>query len=222
MYFNRFYKIFGVLALAFGILFLSLAARSYAGSTPAVEIKDTQQNLRDQLQMMDVLDGALSSQESFAEIIQLGYRLATDDVVSVHVYNEDQLTGVYRIDAVGRIFMPLIGQVDAMSKTASELSIEIEKKLKDGYLNQPSVSVEISAFRPFYLLGEVRTPGHYSYVYGLSVIKAVAIAGGYTYRANQKKIMIEREFSGGKRHIEAQGATLIYPGDIVTVRERFF
>ena len=156
------------------------------------------------------------------QVIQEGYRLATDDVVAIKVYNEAQLTDSYRVDAIGRIFMPLIGQVNAMSKTAAELAFDIEKKLKNGYLKQPSVTVDIAAFRPFYLLGEVRTPGNYPYAYGMSVIKAVAIAGGYTPRANQKKIMIERAFNGGKEHIEAQRGTLIYPGDIITVSERFF
>ncbi|MEC7701388.1 MAG: polysaccharide biosynthesis/export family protein [Pseudomonadota bacterium] len=178
--------------------------------------------LVDDMKMMDVWDGVLPEHTSFAEEVQRGYRLASDDVLNVKIYNEPELSGQYRVDAVGQILMPLIGAVDVMDKTAKELVDDIELKLKDGYLKRPSVSVEIAAFRPFYLLGEVRSPGYYGYAYGLDVIKAVAMAGGFTYRANQKKIYIKRDFNGMKKTIEAHVDTVIYPGDVITVKERFF
>lgn len=172
--------------------------------------------------LIKVMEGELPTEESLSAAVQRGYKLSTDDVVNIRVYNEEQLTGNYRVDAVGRILMPLIGEVDAMSKTVSELAQEIESELRDGYLKRPSVAAEIVEFRPFYLLGEVRSPGYYPYSYGLNVIKAVAVAGGYTYRANQKTVMIKRDFNGIQKIIEAHADTVVYPGDIITVKERFF
>lgn len=211
-----------VFVMVLGVLILPMGMDSYAGTEPKEAVSQEKQHMEAQLQFMDVLEGKLSGEDSFAQAVHKGYLLSTDDVVNIKVYNEEQLTGQYRIDAVGQILMPLIGEVDAMSKTAGELAQEIERKLRDGYLKRPSVSAEIASFRPYYLLGEVRSPGYYSYAYGLSVIKAVAVAGGYTYRANQKVILIKRDFNGMKKTIEAHADTLIYPGDIITVKERFF
>ncbi len=205
-----------------------MSASAYAGSppvrvdvsAPVAAVADIP--MADDLQILDVMEGVLPEHVSFAKEVQQGYRLASDDVLNIRIYNEAELSGQYRVDAVGQILMPLIGSVDAMHKTALELAEEIERKLKDGYLKRPSVSVEIAAFRPFYLLGEVRSPGYYSYAYGLDVIKAVAMAGGFTYRANQKKIYIKRDFNGIKKTMEAHVDTVIYPGDVITVKERFF
>ena len=205
-----------------------MSASAYAGSPPVrVDVSApvataADMPMAEDLQILDVMEGVLPEHVSFAEEVQQGYRLASDDVLNIKIYNEAELSGQYRVDAVGQILMPLIGSVDAMHKTALELAAEIERKLKDGYLKRPSVSVEIAAFRPFYLLGEVRSPGYYSYAYGLDVIKAVAMAGGFTYRANQKKIYIKRDFNGMKKTMEAHVDTVIYPGDVITVKERFF
>ena len=211
-----------ILTMALGILVLPMGMLSYAGAEPKASEVQHDAALRADFKFLKVLEGRISAEDSFAKVVTHGYRLATDDVLNIRVYNEAQLSGEYRVDAMGKILMPLIGGVDVMAKTAAELSAEIEMKLKEGYFCRPSVSVEIASFRPYYLMGEVRTPGHFSYAYGLNVIKAVAMAGGYTYRANQKKVYIKRDFNGMKEIIEAHADTVIYPGDVITVKERFF
>jgi protein involved in polysaccharide export with SLBB domain len=211
-----------ILTMAFGILVLPMGVPSYAGAEPKADAAPHDDRLLADFKFINVLEGRISAEDSFAKVVTHGYRLGTNDVLNIRVYNEAQLSGQYRVDAMGKILMPLIGGVDVIAKTAAELSGEIEAKLKEGYLRSPSVSVEIASFRPYYLIGEVRTPGHFSYAYGLDVIKAVAMAGGYTYRANQKKVYIKRDFNGMKEVIEAHADTLIYPGDVITVKERFF
>jgi len=211
-----------IFTMALGILILPMGMLSYAGAEPKTTEVQRSEGLQADFKFINALEGRISSEESFAKVVRHGYQLATNDVLNIRVYNEEQLSGQYRVDAMGQILMPLIGSVDVMTKTASALSLEIERKLKQGYLRRPSVSVEIASFRPFYLMGEVRSPGHFSYAYGLDVIKAVAMAGGYTYRANQKTVYIKRDFNGMKEVIEAHADTPIYPGDVITVKERFF
>jgi protein involved in polysaccharide export with SLBB domain len=211
-----------IFTMALGILMLPMGTLSYAASEPKDAKAQRSDGLQADFKFINVLEGRISSDDSFAKVVRHGYQLAADDVLHIRVYNEDQLSGQYRVDAMGQILMPLIGRVDVMGQTASALSVEIERKLKQGYLRHPSVSIEIAAFRPFYLIGEVRNPGDFSYAYGLDVIKAVAMAGGYTYRANQKTVYIKRDFNGMKEVIEAHGGTRIYPGDVITVKERFF
>lgn len=206
----------------FCILSFLICMPSYAASEPEKQAAQQAAQVRESMVFMDILDGELSAKDRFAEVVNNEYKLGTGDVVSVKIYNEAELSGQFRVNALGQILMPLIGTVNVLEKTAIELANEIEGLLKDGYLRRPSVTIEIVSFRPFYLLGEVRTPGHYSYAYGLNVIKAVAIAGGFTYRANQKKIMIKRDFNGVKKVVEAHAESPIYPGDVITVKERFF
>jgi polysaccharide export outer membrane protein len=118
--------------------------------------------------------------------------------------------------------MPLIGEILAGGMTARALETEIETRLEnEGYLVEPQVSVEVLNYRPFYIIGEVNNPGSYQYVNGMNVVNAVALAGGFTYRADQDDIVLTRGGSNGEE-IEAQLTTEVLPGDIIEITERFF
>jgi polysaccharide biosynthesis/export protein VpsN len=151
-----------------------------------------------------------------------GYRLGPGDRVRVTTFRHLDLSGEFQLDGGGSFAMPLIGEVHGGGLDARQLETEIEQRLKDGgYLVNPQVSIEVLNYRPFYILGEVNNPGSYQYVNGMRVINAVALAGGFTYRADQGDIIIKR---GGSQGPEVEGAldAEVLPGDIITVTERFF
>lgn len=149
------------------------------------------------------------------------YTLASGDKIKVVVFRHEDLSGEFTLDGAGNFAMPLVGEIQAYGLTTRELEERIKAKLKDGYLVDPQVSVEVTNYRPFYILGEVNRPGQYEYVNGMTALQAVTIAGGYTYRAKQDALILKR---GGAN---AQGVPVpptqpILPGDIIEVQERFF
>lgn len=151
------------------------------------------------------------------------YRLGSGDRVRVTVFGQPELTGEYAIDGGGQMSFPLIGQTKAGGLTAAELERDLVSKLSPGYLKDPSISVEVLTYRPFYIVGEVRTPGSYPFVNGMTVLNAVALAGGFTYRARENSFYLTRtDESGAKSKLSASPETAILPGDIITVRERYF
>jgi len=150
------------------------------------------------------------------------YRLGPGDRVRITVYGQNNLTGEYAIDGNGLLSFPLIGQVQAGGMTAAELQRAITDKLSPDYIKDPSVAAEVLTFRPFYILGEVRTPGSYPYVNGMGILNAVALAGGFTYRAHEEKFYIIRTTNGHREKMAATPETDVRPGDIITVRERYF
>jgi polysaccharide export outer membrane protein len=150
------------------------------------------------------------------------YRLGTGDKVRVIVFGEDNLGGEYEVDSDGFVRLPLIGQVKAAGLPVHQFESDVAEKLKDGYLRDPRVSVEVLSYRPFYILGEVNKPGEYPYVNGMSVLNAVALAGGYTYRANQSQVYVRRNGQADEMSAPADQTTKIFPGDIIRVKERFF
>lgn len=150
------------------------------------------------------------------------YHLGTGDKLRVTVYGEDDLSGEFLVDGAGQIQLPLVGQVKAAGLTIHEFVDEVTTALKNGYLRNPRVSVEVLNYRPFYIMGEVNKPGEYPYENGLSALGAVALAGGYTYRANDSYIYVRRSDSKDEVRMPADAATRIYPGDIIRVPERIF
>lgn len=151
------------------------------------------------------------------------YRLGSGDQVRITVFGEPDLTGQFAVDGSGVVAFPLVGEVKAVGGTARDLEKSITAKLRDGYLKNPTVSVEVLSFRPFFILGEVKSPGSYPYKNGLNVMNAVALAGGYTYRAKSNIWIITR--SGDKRyqgHEITNGDFKILPGDTIVIPERFF
>lgn len=151
------------------------------------------------------------------------YKLGAGDKVRITVFGEPNLSGEYEIDGTGLVAFPLIGEVKAAGGTARDLEQGVKGKLRDGYLKNPVVSIEILSYRPFFILGEVKRPGSYPYKNGLTVLNAVALAGGYTYRAKQSRWLITR--TGKKEWQEKEiekGDFAVLPGDTIVVPERFF
>lgn len=150
------------------------------------------------------------------------YKLGTGDKLRVTVYNETDLSGDFDVNDQGSIILPLIGQVDAAGKTVAEFQDQITLKFGATYLVNPRVSVAVLNYRPFFILGEVKNPASYPYVNGMTIVNAIALAGGYTPRANKDKIVIRRasDPTGKEQQIEEDGAVL--PGDVIRVPERFF
>ncbi|MFN3513210.1 MAG: polysaccharide biosynthesis/export family protein [Phenylobacterium sp.] len=167
-------------------------------------------------------EGALKPEEAAAADVIRDYRLGPADKVRITVFGEETLTGEYSVSGAGFISFPLIGEVRASDRTLAQVREEIRAKLADGYLREPRISAEVLTFRPFYILGEVNRPGQYPYTDGLTVPKAVATAGGFTYRANQKRVFIKRSDSPNEETYNLTAETVVAPGDIIRIGERFF
>jgi polysaccharide export outer membrane protein len=153
---------------------------------------------------------------------EVSYKLDAGDKLRVVVYGQEGLTNTYAIDAGGAITMPLIGSVPARGRTPAGLAAEISAKLRNGYIRDPSVAVEIESYRPFFILGEVAAPGQYPYVPNMSVESAVAIAGGFSPRALRDRVTLTHTGNSGSMRAVVPLGTPISPGDTVLVGERWF
>ena len=148
-----------------------------------------------------------------------GYSLGPGDRLQVVVFRHPDLSGQFALDGEGYLALPLVGEMAAGGLTTRQLEEALENQLKaDDLLVSPQVGVQVVTHRSFYVLGEVGTPGSYEYQSGITVINAVALAGGYTPRADQSGAAIAR---GGCR-LATQADTSVRPGDIITIAERFF
>lgn len=150
------------------------------------------------------------------------YRLDSGDRLRIVVYGQDGLTNSYNVDASGSISMPLIGAVRARGLTPAELSRAVAARLREGFIREPFVAAEIESYRPFFILGEVAAPGQYPYVPNMTAEAAVAIAGGFTPRAQKSGVNLSRNTSEGPVTQTVPLTTPIAPGDTLTVRERWF
>jgi polysaccharide export outer membrane protein len=150
------------------------------------------------------------------------YRLASGDRVRVIVFGQDNLSNSFSVDSSGAVAIPLIGQVHAQGLTTSELAGAIEARLRQGYVREPRVSVEVEAFRPFFVMGEVNVAGQYPFINGMTVQNAIAVAGGFTPRAVQDSVDITRIVSGSPTTFSEPLGFPVRPGDTITARERFF
>ena len=147
----------------------------------------------------------------------VSYRLGTGDKVRVIVFDEEDLGGEFQIDDGGYIRLPLIGPLKAAGYSPHDLETRIASALGDGYLNAPRVSVEVTDYRPFYIIGEVNKPGQYAYVNDMTAMNAVALGGGYTIKARDSSVYIRHEGEKEEREFPADAATKIHPGDVVRV-----
>ena len=154
--------------------------------------------------------------------IDNSYRLGAGDKLQINVFNQADLTGEYTLDANGRFTMHLIGKVKAKGLTPTELEAQLVSKLKPDYLVNPRVSVRVQNFRPFYIIGEVKSPSSYAYVNGMTYLTAVAIAGGYTYRAKKSHVYVVRGDDPERKEIKLEVNEKVRPGDIVRIAERMF
>lgn len=151
------------------------------------------------------------------------YRLGTGDEVRVSVFGLDAATNSYVVGDDGAISIPLVGLVPTSGKSAAELEAAITTLLRDKALvREPSVSVQVTRYRPFFILGQVQKPGQYPYVPGMSVLTAVSIAGGYTFRAQTNKATIARITDGRTVRGRATPETRVQPGDTIDIAEGWF
>jgi polysaccharide biosynthesis/export protein len=155
-------------------------------------------------------------------VAETPYTLDSGDRLRIVVFGQQNLTNTYLVDAGGRIAMPLIGSVEARGRTPQQLTQAVAAQLRRGFMRDPSVSVEVVAYRPFFILGEVNTPGQYPYVAHMTVETAVAIAGGYGPRGSKDDVTISRAVRGVTTTFEAPMTFNLRPGDTVRVKERWF
>ena len=161
---------------------------------------------------------------SAASVAQVAeeYRLGVADKVRVTVFGEEALTGEFLVGGNGKTSLPLIGETRAAGLTISEFQDEISDALRQGYITQPRVSAEVLNYRPFYILGEVKNPGTYPFTNELTGLNAVATAGGFTYRADMRRVSIKRGTNAGDDEFALTPSTRVAPGDTIRIRERLF
>lgn len=150
------------------------------------------------------------------------YRLAAGDKISIQVFDEDDLTMESRIGDSGVMNYSYLGSVGVAGKTTVELEKEITALLKNGYLVNPSVNITITEYRPFFIDGEVKSPGDYPYQPGLTLDKAISLAGGLTDRASTRKMYLIKASDTDKKSVKVKMKQRIQPGDIITIKEGFF
>lgn len=150
------------------------------------------------------------------------YQLDAGDRLRVQVFGQEGLTNSYIVDASGNISLTLIGSVPVRGLTTAQVARAIAERLRNGYIRNPHVSVEVEVYRPFFILGEVNAPGQYPYVPNMTVEAAVAIAGGFAPRANKGDILLARNYNGEVMRTRVLPDFPMRPGDTLTVRERWF
>lgn len=166
----------------------------------------------------------VSSGERYALSSDLNetYLLGAGDKVRVTVFNEPNLSGDFSVGADGTVSLPLIGDIPAAGKTTQLVADEFARKLGSGYLLNPSVAMEVSAYRPFFILGEVEKPGQYPYMNNMTALNAIATAGGYTPRAKRTLVYIRKLGEAAETEYELTSALRIMPGDTIRLGERYF
>src|SRR5262249_10764000 len=150
------------------------------------------------------------------------YQLGAGDKLRLSVFGETDLGGEFEIDGSGDVRLPLIGQVRAAGLTVRAFEDKVIKLLQEGYLKDPRISIEVVNYRPFYIIGEVNKPGQYPYVNGMNALNAIALAGGYTSKANKSDVYLQRNGKTGEVEYPSDETTKVQPGDVVRVPERFF
>ncbi len=157
---------------------------------------------------------------AFHEAINQPYMLGAGDTVRVTVFDQGDLTNTYAVDQSGYISFPLVGAVAARGRTVQQVEQAIAEQLRQGFLREPDVSVEVAAYRPIFIMGEVGAAGQYAYVPGMTVQTAIASAGGFSARANQASADITRHINGEVMTGRVLISDPILPGDTIYVRER--
>jgi len=150
------------------------------------------------------------------------YALRPNDQVRVQVYNEPDITGDYQVDSAGYLSIPLAGRVKAAGLTASQLERSITSRLKGGILNDPRVTIQVSTYAPIYIHGEVKKSGEFPFRPGLTVMDAVAAAGGFTYRADDSRAYVRRSGAAAEFVYPLDARVLVFPGDNIRIPERYF
>lgn len=151
------------------------------------------------------------------------YRLNAGDRLRITVFNEANLTGEFAVTGDGNLSFPLIGNVPVGGRSIADVQALLTGRLAAGYVNDPRVTVEVTNYRPYYILGEVGRPGQYAFSVGLTLQQAIAVAGGYSYRANQRVLFVKRGDDPVERKVDVSKNTVyVRPGDTIRVGERYF
>lgn len=188
-------------AVAACALVLSLAGCSDGGDAPPLEL--------------------LSGQDGRPELSRI-YKLGVGDKLKIAVFGEPDLSGTFEVTGTGTVPLPLVGEIEAKGRPIAEFRGAVMNRLSQGYLRNPKVSIEVVNFRPIYLQGEVRTGGEYPYKSGLKIRDAIAVAGGYTYRAHTGYVLIVREGQVREARVDLPSDIDVLPGDNIRVPERLF
>jgi polysaccharide biosynthesis/export protein len=151
-----------------------------------------------------------------------GYRVGSGDKLSIRVAGETDLTGEVPVDASGAISLPYVQTITVAGMSTPQIEKLLTQKLRNGYLRDPKVSVQVTTLRPFFIMGEVTTAGSFPYQAGMTVQSAIAIGGGYNTRADKADVLITRRNAKGTQTFKVPVTTQVYPGDIIYVRERWF
>jgi polysaccharide export outer membrane protein len=209
-----------VVALASLLVMTFVLPAMADGTLPGPSSQLTHPAPQPQIQLPPPVAGATVGMSSGAG--DDSYRLGAGDKLKITVYGEDDLSGEFTVDGTGQIQLPLVGQIHATGLTIHEFVASVVKLLSANYLRDPKVSVQIENYRPFYIIGEVNKPGEFPFEDNLNVLAAVALAGGYTYRADDDEVYIRRNGESKEQRLPAAATTRIYPGDIVRIAERIF
>ncbi|WP_337266577.1 polysaccharide biosynthesis/export family protein [Oryzifoliimicrobium ureilyticus] len=159
---------------------------------------------------------------AFNEAALQPYHLDSGDRLRITVFDQPSMSNTYTVDQAGYIAFPLVGQVAARGRTLQQLSGQIAQKLRQGYLRDPDVTIDIDRYRSVFIMGEVGQPGQYAYVPGMTVQNAIAVAGGFTPRANQSTVDVTRKINGEVLTGRVNISSAIIAGDTIYVRERLF
>ena len=150
------------------------------------------------------------------------YKLGGGDVLSVKVFGDEALTGEYKINQNGELFLPLIGNIDVVNKSLKQVKSALEKTLGETYLNDPDVHLDVTEYRPVYVLGEVRLPGKFEYIPGMNLAHAVALARGFTPRGDQEYVKVYRDNQQEGVAYRFKPDIYVLPGDTIIIEPRFF
>ena len=167
-------------------------------------------------------NGATVSESAGDVVAQRFYRLGVGDKLKITVFGEPDLSGEFEVGAVGMISLPLVGDIKARGLSLIEFRNRMARRLSDGYLKEPRITVEVLNYRAIFVHGEVRTGGQFKYKSGLKIRDAIAMAGGYSYRANESYFFLMREGFPKRRKIALPTNMPVLPGDNIRVPERFF
>lgn len=191
------------------ILFLGCAPKGLEANLSAGENTSTE-------------DRMVNDEANVVEEISQAYTFSEGDIIGIKVFREPDLSSEYKVDADGFLSFPMIGKVKVAGLDADDVAKLLRDELKKGYLKKPDIMVSAVSYRPFSILGEVSSPGNYEFVEGFTVADAVAKAGGFTYRSNQKEVELLRRAENGWVKADANIGEIVKPGDIIYVRERLF
>ena len=166
--------------------------------------------------------GLAAIEQGASSLDSRAYRLGVGDKIKITVFGEQELSGPLEINVLGNVPAPLIGEVPAKGRTVDEVKSAIARSLANGYLVDPKITIEVLTYRPFFIHGEVRNSGEFPFKNGIRLRDAIAIAGGYTYRADKNFVLLTREGAAQEVKVPLPNDVIVLPGDNLRIPERFF